>query len=124
MITRFGLFFGGLITAIAGVIAKQFGPAVGGLFLAFPAIFPASATLIEKDESQKKEKRDYTAPRAEGKPRVWTPLAQRWGASVCSCLLLIVWHFIPNHRAWAVLQIGTLAGLGVSVMMWMIRKRV
>lgn len=124
MITRFGLFFGGLITAIAGVIAKQFGPAVGGLFLAFPAIFPASATLMEKDESQKKEKRDYTAPRAEGKPRVWTPLAQRWGASVCSCLLLIVWHFIPNHRACAVLQIGTLVGLGVSVMMWMIRKRV
>jgi hypothetical protein len=69
---------------------------------------------------------DYTAPRAEGKSRVWTPLAQRWrwGASVCSCLLLIVWHFIPNHRAWAVLKIATLAWLGVSVMMWMIRKRV
>jgi hypothetical protein len=57
MITRFGLFFDGLITPIAGVIAKQFGPAVGGLFLAFPAIFPASATLIEKHEKQKKEKR-------------------------------------------------------------------
>jgi hypothetical protein len=57
MITRFGLFFGGLITAIAGVIAKQFGPAVAGLFLAFPAMFPASATLIEKHEKQKKEKK-------------------------------------------------------------------
>jgi hypothetical protein len=124
MITRFGLFFGGLITAIAGVIASQFGRAVGGVFLAFPAIFPASATLIEKHEKQKKEKRDYTEPSAEGKPRVWTPLAQRWGLSVCSCLLLIVWHFIPNHRAWAVLKMATLAWLGVSVMMWMIRKRV
>jgi len=124
MITRFGLFFGGLVTAIAGVIAKQFGAAVGGLFLAFPAIFPASATLIEKREKQKKEKKGHTAPRAEGKPRVWAPPAQRWGASVCSCLLLIVWHFIPNHRAWAVLKIATLAGLGVSVMRWMIRKRV
>ena len=48
--------FGGLITAIAGVIARDFGPAIGGLFLAFPAIFPASATLIEKHEKQKKEK--------------------------------------------------------------------
>jgi len=124
MITRFVLFFGGLVTAIAGVIAKQFGAAVGGLFLAFPAIFPASATLIEKREKQKKEKKGHTAPRAEGKPRVWAPPAQRWGASVCSCLLLIVWHFIPNHRAWAVLKIATLAGLGVSVMRWMIRKRV
>jgi hypothetical protein len=30
------------------------GPRVGGLFLAFPAIFPASATLVEKHEKQKK----------------------------------------------------------------------
>ncbi len=27
--------FGGLITAVAGIIAKKFGPGVGGLFLAF-----------------------------------------------------------------------------------------
>jgi hypothetical protein len=44
--------FGGMITAVAGMIAKQFGPGIGGLFLAFPAIFPASATLIEKHETQ------------------------------------------------------------------------
>jgi hypothetical protein len=30
-----------------GLLAKKFGSTVGGLFLAFPAIFPASATLIE-----------------------------------------------------------------------------
>lgn len=47
--------FGGLITALAGIIAKRFGPGIGGLFLAFPAIFPASATLIEKHEKEKKE---------------------------------------------------------------------
>ena len=47
--------FGGLVTALAGIIAKKFGPGIGGLFLAFPAIFPASATLIEKHEKEKKE---------------------------------------------------------------------
>src|SRR5712671_5535227 len=41
---------------LAGIIANKFGPSIGGLFLAFPAIFPASATLIEKYEKQKKEK--------------------------------------------------------------------
>ena len=46
--------FGGLITAAAGFIAHRYGPATGGLFLAFPAIFPASATLVEKHETQKK----------------------------------------------------------------------
>lgn len=52
--------FGGLVTASAGIIAKAFGPVVGGLFLAFPAIFPASATLIEKHEKQKKERLGLT----------------------------------------------------------------
>jgi hypothetical protein len=44
--------FGGLITAAAGLIAQRWGPGIGGLFLAFPAIFPASATLVEKHEKQ------------------------------------------------------------------------
>ena len=45
------------MTVLAGVIAKKFGPVVGGLFLAFPAIFPASATLIEKHERERKERK-------------------------------------------------------------------
>lgn len=47
--------FGGAITVLAGVLAKEFGPTLGGLFLAFPAIFPASATLVEKHEREKKQ---------------------------------------------------------------------
>src|SRR4051812_9581197 len=45
---------GGAITVVAGLMAKKFGPAIGGLFLAFPAIFPASATLVERHEAEKK----------------------------------------------------------------------
>ena len=48
-------FFGGLITVATGLIANKFGPAVGGLFLAFPAIFPATATLIASHEKEKKQ---------------------------------------------------------------------
>jgi hypothetical protein len=47
---------GGLATAMAGAIAAFFGPEAGGLFLAFPAIFGASATLIEKHERERKQK--------------------------------------------------------------------
>ena len=46
--------FGGLCTVLAGSIAKRFGPGVGGLFLAFPAIFPAGTSLIESHEKQRK----------------------------------------------------------------------
>src|SRR5579862_7907850 len=51
--------FGGLITVSAGLITKSFGPTVGGLFLAFPAIFPASATLIDKHEKEKKTRAGF-----------------------------------------------------------------
>src|SRR5207248_892486 len=47
---------GGLATVGTGAIASLFGPQTGGLFLAFPAIFCASATLIEKLERERKER--------------------------------------------------------------------
>ncbi len=43
--------FGGFCTVAAGIVARRFGPEIGGLFLAFPAIFPAGASLIEKHEA-------------------------------------------------------------------------
>ena len=45
---RFG--FGALVALVAASIGGLAGPKVGGLFLAFPAILPASLTLIEKKE--------------------------------------------------------------------------
>src|SRR6266581_1060457 len=44
---------GGAITLITGLIAARFGPVLGGLFLAFPAILPAGVTLIEQHDGQK-----------------------------------------------------------------------
>jgi hypothetical protein len=46
--------FGGFATVVAGLIARKYGRGIGGLFLAFPAIFPASATLIESREKKRK----------------------------------------------------------------------
>jgi hypothetical protein len=54
-VVRFAL--GGLATVVAGLVADGAGPEAGGLMLAFPAIFCASATLIEKHERERKEKR-------------------------------------------------------------------
>jgi hypothetical protein len=49
---RFAL--GGAVTVLTGWIASRFGPSIGGLLLAIPAIFCASATLIEKHEMRRK----------------------------------------------------------------------
>lgn len=48
---------GGIATVLAGIVAKVWGPSVGGLFLAFPAVFCASATLVERHERQRKEQK-------------------------------------------------------------------
>jgi PncC family amidohydrolase len=42
--------FGAAISLIAGALTLGAGPLVGGLFLAFPAILPATLTLLEKKE--------------------------------------------------------------------------
>src|SRR6185295_10511753 len=52
-VVRFAL--GGAATIFTGLISSRYGASVGGLFLALPAIFCASATLIEKHEIRKKK---------------------------------------------------------------------
>ncbi|MBV9008042.1 MAG: DUF3147 family protein [Verrucomicrobia bacterium] len=115
--------FGGAITAIAGIIAARFGPIVGGLFLAFPAIFPASATLAEKQERERKEKLglhgEQRARRAVG--------AQAAGAVIGSIGLMTfactVWLLLPRLSAWLVLALATVLWFGVSAVLWYWRKR-
>lgn len=42
--------FGGSVTALAALVARRWGPEIGGLFLAFPAILPASLTLVKRHD--------------------------------------------------------------------------
>jgi hypothetical protein len=115
--------FGGLITAGTGMIAKEFGPGVGGLFLAFPAIFPAGATLIEKHEEQKKERAGLRGA-GRGKKAAAVDAA---GASIGSIGLfifaLIVKRYLVSHSPWLVLMGATVIWLAISLLLWQLRKR-
>ncbi len=115
--------FGGVVTAIAGLIAKKFGPVIGGLFLAFPAIFPASATLIEKHEEEKKQQKGLLgAVRAADAVSI-----DAAGAAIGSIGLAVfgwmVWREIQRHSPWMVLTVATCLWLAVSVLLWEGRKR-
>lgn len=46
--------FGAGISTVAGVIGIIFGSRVGGILLAFPAILPATLTLLEKEDTERR----------------------------------------------------------------------
>jgi hypothetical protein len=50
--------FGFCVSVAVGIITEVAGDRVGGLFLAFPAILPASLTLIAQQEGERKARVD------------------------------------------------------------------
>src|SRR5579859_5960961 len=57
-LTRF--VFGAGIATAAAIVGMVFGPKLGGILLAFPAILPASLTLIERTDGRHEAKVDAT----------------------------------------------------------------
>src|SRR5215469_15008472 len=112
---------GGLATAFAGAMAAWFGPETGGLFLAFPAIFCASATLIEKHERERKEKAGLRGTR-RGKEAAALDAA---GAALGSIGLLTfgaaIW-LLAHRSSWLALLVASAAWFVTSVLLWSIRR--
>ena len=116
---RFGL--GGVATAIAGLVAQFFGPEAGGLFLAFPAIFSASATLIEKHERGRKEKLGLAGQRRGTDAAALDAAGAALGSVGLAAFGLIVWLLAPDLPV-AALALGSVAWLLVSVSLWRLRR--
>jgi hypothetical protein len=118
--TRFLL--GGLISVVAGLIAKAFGPAVGGLFLAFPAIFPASATLLDKHEREKKRKAGIPVTI---RGRLAVGLDAR-GAAMGSLALAafagMIWKLLPHANLPRVLGGAFVLWIALATLIWRVRK--
>jgi Protein of unknown function (DUF3147) len=113
---------GGLATIVAGIVASVWGPEIGGLFLAFPAIFCASATLIEKHEREEKEKKGLEG-RQRGKNAAALDAA---GAGLGSVALAafgaVVWVAAAKCVAGS-LVLATLVWLAVAVLLWRLRRQ-
>jgi hypothetical protein len=115
--------FGGLVTVAAGLVAKHFGPAVGGLFLAFPAIFPASATLLQKREEKKK--RDHGL-NGSARGRLAVALDTRgaaMGSIGLACFAAIAWKLLPRFGVCLTLSMATGLWALTSVAAWREEQR-
>src|SRR5271156_4633186 len=114
--------FGGAVTVIAGLLAKRFGPIFGGLFLAFPAIFPASATLVEKHEREKKQKAGIMDTTRGRQAAALDARGAIIGSFGLVCFALLVWKLLPVWNAAVVLFVALSLWLGVSVLIWRASK--
>jgi Protein of unknown function (DUF3147) len=114
---------GGIITVIAGVIAGKWGPGIGGLFLAFPAIFPAGATLIEKHERQRKQEKGLHGEERGADAAAIDALGAAMGSVGLVAFAGICWWLIPRYPAPLALGGATVAWLLLSFSVWTIRQQ-
>ena len=114
---------GGIITVLAGVIARKWGPGIGGLFLAFPAIFPASATLIEKHQRQRKQNEGLHGHERGTNAAAIDALGAAMGSVGLAAFAASCWWLIPKCPAPLALGTATAAWLLVSLSLWIIRQR-
>lgn len=120
--TRF--VFGGIVTVLAGLIADRFGPVVGGLFLAFPAIFPAGASLIAKRESGKKEKAGANRTRRGRYAAGVDAAGAAMGCVGLTAFAAVAWRVLPRFALWETLALATALWTVLAIMVWFIRQRV
>jgi hypothetical protein len=117
---RFAL--GGAATVFTGLISSRYGASIGGLFLALPAIFCASATLIEKHEIRRKRQAGLAGER-RGKEAAALDAA---GAALGALGLLgfaIVFSLMVESSIPAAFIGASLAWLIGSVAAWYVRRK-
>ena len=115
-------FLGGLVTVVTGLLGQHFGPVFGGLFLAFPAIFPATATLIAERERQKKTRQGLHGEVRGRRAAALDAAGAVLGAVGLICFALLVRKELVRYPAPLVLCAALLAWAGISLTLWGLRK--
>lgn len=114
--------FGGACTVAAGLIAKKFGPGLGGLFLAFPAIFPAQASLIETHEKERKHAAGMHGTMRGREAAGLDAMGTAMSAIGLIAFAAMVWMLLPRHQAVLVIGAATLVWGAVALVLWVLRR--
>jgi hypothetical protein len=116
---RFAL--GGAATVFTGLISSRYGAFVGGLFLALPAIFCASATLIEKHEIRRKREAGLSGER-RGQMAAAVDSAGAALGAIGMLTFAIVFSLTAETSVAAAFIGASFAWLLVSVAAWYVRR--
>ncbi len=110
--------FGGICTVVAGVIAKRYGPGIGGLFLAFPAIFPAGVSLIEDHEKRRKAAHGFNGTKRGRLAASIDALGAALGSVGLVAFALSLWIGLPRYNAYCSVVVATIVWFGLSFLLW------
>jgi hypothetical protein len=113
---------GGLATVFAGLVGASFGVSVGGLFLALPAIFCASATLIESHERRAKEKAGFCG-RRRGRQAAALDAAGAALGSVGLVAFAAAFYVVSPSGTFGAFAAAIAAWAAVSVSAWWFRRK-
>jgi hypothetical protein len=117
---RFAL--GGAATVFTGLVSSRYGAFIGGLFLALPAIFCASATLIEKHEIRRKREAGLTGER-RGQMAVAVDSAGAALGAIGMLAFAIVFSLTAKTSIATAFVGASFAWLVVSVAAWYVRRK-
>jgi hypothetical protein len=115
--------FGGAITVAAGILAKYFGPVFGGLFLAIPAIFPASATLVGKHETDRKKKAGIATSSRGRQAAALDAAGAALGSVGLAGFALTVRQLLPLCNSALVFLAATAVWLALAILSWRLWKK-
>ncbi|MBR0821452.1 DUF3147 family protein [Bradyrhizobium liaoningense] len=119
-VIRFAL--GGAATVFTGLISSRYGASIGGLFLALPAIFCASATLIEKHEIRRKREAALPGERRGQMAAALDSAGAVLGSAGMFAFAAVFWFLVERTVAGAFVG-ASLAWLAVSVAAWYVRSK-
>jgi hypothetical protein len=119
-LVRFAL--GGAATVFTGLISGRYGTSIGGVFLALPAIFCASATMIEKHEIRRKREAGLDGGR-RGQEAAALDAAGAALGSLGMLTFAIVFSLTVEKSVVGAFIGASLAWLIVSVGAWCVRRK-
>jgi len=102
---------------------QAFRAVFGGLLLAFPAIFPASATPIAKHETEKKQKAGIATSSRGRQAAALDAAGAALGSVGLAGFALTVWKLLPRYNSAFVFLAATAVWPALAILSWRIWKK-